>query len=602
MSEGSKSIWNKSGRGLNWLRAWLIVVAATFAVILAISFFLPGGPKTFDDWLVASFLLLFVSAIVATIFVGLWSLLRWMFSAKNFRRSLFAVACLATLIALFYAEEDWRGWHDWNQFKQKWEAKGEKFDWQSVEPPPVPDDQNFAMAPIFDATDKLANRKWRQAHQNPQPVNGNWWDTNLVDPLQIDVVDYGFHNGNYPTVGDWTSATMTDLRAWQDYYRRLAATTNEFPVPPQPQTPAQDILLALSKYDSTIQALHVASERPDSRFPLDYDDENPAEILLPHLADLKRCNQVLRLRAIAELRNGQSEKALADVKLMLRLTDSIRDEPFIICQLVRSANFQITLQPIYEGLAEQKWSDAQLADLGSALSKQDFLAGYELAVRGERNAHLKIIDWLEQKRSRSQQLLESEGSYNHDYYHDYMIGVISYLLPKGWFYQNEIALAQQEQQWILPVVDDAKQTVSPKMAHQANQAIEMNGRHSTPFNFLALRFLPALGPFAKRAAYTQASVDLARTAIALERYRLAHGDYPESLDALAPEFIEKVPHDVIGGGPLHYRLTSDGQFVLYSIGWNENDDGGVVVLNGPFGKSGGVNFNQGDWVWRYPQK
>ena len=71
-------------------------------------------------------------------------------------------------------------------------------------------------------------------------------------------------------------------------------------------------------------------------------------------------------------------------------------------------------------------------------------------------------------------------------------------------------------------------------------------------------------------------MDLARTAIALERYRLAHGEFPESLDALAPQFIAKVPHDVIGGQPLKYRRTADGQFVLYSVGWNETDDGGVV--------------------------
>ena len=65
-------------------------------------------------------------------------------------------------------------------------------------------------------------------------------------------------------------------------------------------------------------------------------------------------------------------------------------------------------------------------------------------------------------------------------------------------------------------------------------------------------------------------------AIALERYRLAHGEYPESLDVLAPQFMAKLPHDIINGQPLHYRRTSDGQFVLYSVGWNETDDGGVV--------------------------
>jgi subtilase family serine protease len=56
-----------------------------------------------------------------------------------------------------------------------------------------------------------------------------------------------------------------------------------------------------------------------------------------------------------------------------------------------------------------------------------------------------------------------------------------------------------------------------------------------------------------------------------------------------------LPHDIINGQPLHYRRTADGQFVLYSIGWNETDDGGVVVLNK--GSSSTVDINRGDWVW-----
>jgi hypothetical protein len=112
--------------------------------------------------------------------------------------------------------------------------------------------------------------------------------------------------------------------------------------------------------------------------------------------------------------------------------------------------------------------------------------------------------------------------------------------------------------------------------------------------------LPGLGRAAEKFACAQSSVDLARTAIALERYRLAHGEYPGSLDALAPQFMEKVPHDIIGGQPLHYRRTNDGQFVLYSVGWNETDDGGVVVF--AKGSTPSVDINQGDWVWRYPTR
>ena len=114
--------------------------------------------------------------------------------------------------------------------------------------------------------------------------------------------------------------------------------------------------------------------------------------------------------------------------------------------------------------------------------------------------------------------------------------------------------------------------------------------------------LPALGGAVKKFAYGQSSVNLARMAIALERYRLAHGEFPESLDALAPQFIAKLPHDVINGQPLHYRRTSDGQFVLYSVGWNETDDGGEVVVLTRKSRTPTVDINQGDWVWRYPAK
>ena len=46
-------------------------------------------------------------------------------------------------------------------------------------------------------------------------------------------------------------------------------------MPPQPQTPAADVLLALSKYDSTIEELRGAAALPASRFPLNYDSQDP---------------------------------------------------------------------------------------------------------------------------------------------------------------------------------------------------------------------------------------------------------------------------------------------------------------------------------------
>ena len=90
---------------------------------------------------------------------------------------------------------------------------------------------------------------------------------------------------------------------------------------------------------------------------------------------------------------------------------------------------------------------------------------------------------------------------------------------------------------------------------------------------------------------------------ALELYWHQHGRYPESLAALGPASLESLPHDLITGQPLHYRLTTDGRFVLYSVGWDEKDDGGMFPTT-VAGQSR-VNWKSnpdetGDWVWQYP--
>jgi len=505
-------------------------------------------------------------------------------------RTLFVLACLATLIALFYAEEDWRGWHAWNKFKHEWEAKGEKFDFASVVPPPVPDDQNFALTPI------VASCYSYILDRNGHEINPR--NTNVVDRMKMTVVQ----NDDWPTngTGDWRKSTVSDLKIWQQYYRALAAKTNEFPVPSQPQSPDADVLLALSKYDSTIEELRQAGGLPYSRFPLNYyDSKNPAAIFLPHLATLKHCSQVLQLRAMAELQNGQLEKALADVRLTLQLTDKIHTEPFLISHLVRIAMVNITLQPIWEGLAQHKWSDAQLTELDSELAKFDFLADYEFAIRGERGCDIGNIEILRNSHKLPFQCIRAISSLTggDSQMNNFQMFALAFG-PSGWFYQNELRFGRFYAKWYLPLADDKSQTVSPAAARTADAALEPEVQRQTPENSLEAMLLPSITPAAKKFAYAQTSVDLARVAIALERYRLAHGEFPEALDALAPQFIAKVPHDVIGGQPLKYRREASGQFVLYSVGWNETDDGGVVGLK----KDGTVDMDTGDWVWRYPQK
>lgn len=75
---------------------------------------------------------------------------------------------------------------------------------------------------------------------------------------------------------------------------------------------------------------------------------------------------------------------------------------------------------------------------------------------------------------------------------------------------------------------------------------------------------------AKTLAYTRT----ARTALAVERWRLKHdGHPPDSLSELVPELLPSVPIDPFGDHPLRYKTNGLG-YTIYSIGPDYEDNNG----------------------------
>ena len=127
---------------------------------------------------------------------------------------------------------------------------------------------------------------------------------------------------------------------------------------------------------------------------------------------------------------------------------------------------------------------------------------------------------------------------------------------------------------------------------RANASQNLSIGSFNPYKAIAKLVLPAFGCITK-GVQAQVVADEATTACALERYRLANGRYPDTLDKLVPAYLKIVPRDVAGGGTLQYCLKDDGLFLLYSGGSNGKDDGGKVFLQ----PNGRIDPNQGDWVW-----
>lgn len=99
---------------------------------------------------------------------------------------------------------------------------------------------------------------------------------------------------------------------------------------------------------------------------------------------------------------------------------------------------------------------------------------------------------------------------------------------------------------------------------------------------LTVMLMPAGGLACQAETRARTRDELGQLGFALTAYRADHSAYPESLDALAPRYIARVPRDLFNEQPLHYTRQADG-FLLYSVGANAMDDGGSTFDSQPAG-------------------
>lgn len=541
------------------------------------------------------------------------------------RTVFFAAVCLATLAALFYAVENWRGKKAWDSFQQEWEARGERFEFSAFVQPPRPDDQNFAMTPLLKALFDYA----------PTPAGLVWRDTNAyaransLDPFRHQAI----RALAKPDLVAWNRMERIDLETWQAYYRASNETArlpsemqerplplalkkrygladnidaasaaapaiiSEFPIAARPQKPAEDVLLALSRFDSEIAELRMASQCTFARYPIRYEDGWSA--LLPHLAALKGLVQTMELRSLAELELGRTDQALTDIQLSFYVADTLRKEPILISYLVRAALYNFILQPVWEGLADHRWTEPQLAALQRQLDQTNLVADFFEDIRGERAFSNHTVDQLIHQPRQIERLGMDSGSGSGG--RDIGVVLLEYG-PRGWLYQNKVVLNRLTQEQINLAENSVGRHSFSRDVPAGKPAWEIELERPRLANIMARMFMPAVDGALMKALRAQSVIDLARVACALERYRLAQGQFPERLDALAPRYLGQLPLDLMNGQSLVYRRANDGQFRLYSVGANGIDDDGIDPVTLRKLKHGAPRdkVESGDWVWNYP--
>lgn len=471
---------------------------------------------------------------------------------RIFRKLLILFVLVVLVLSVAGLEENWRGLHDWEAYVRDQKARHKIMDLRDMAPSHVPDDQNFAMTPLLAPIYKDGKENDDYAEM-------------LKRRFKLNLEN----NKKKPGTGDMAIGKPLDVVAWQDY---LGADPLEW----------------LKQFDPELREITEASRRPYCRFPLDYS--LGVEIQSKHFDPLQALTSLFQLRACAELRAGQNDAAWEDARTMLRIANHIGSQQMIIPMLVKITLWQKAMQVVWEGIAARAWTEPQLAALQDDLAGVDFLADLDKAFHSDRAAFNTTFANMFAKPQNPQP--------------DDTVGQMQKVTPNGLFYRNVLNLNLYYDNYLFKIADVPAHRVNRNISEALEK--DMEGLHTqhflgirifNPYKVLAAIAMPVMTALESKNALSQMRSEEAVVACALERHRLANGHYPASLQDLIPQFLKKVPLDVVDGQPLHYRLNADGSYLLYTDGWNGKDDGGTVVLRNDDSKK--VDIREGDWVWQF---
>jgi len=313
---------------------------------------------------------------------------------------------------------------------------------------------------------------------------------------------------------------------------------------------------AINQNRSQIDATCAAILSGPIQFNLDASAGNA--MLLPHLALLKNLTQILNDRAMLALHDGDRDAAWTNLMAATRLVTAWNPEPAEVSHLVRFGDAKLVFNAIWQGLQTHRWTDAQLASLQHEWATANYLN------------HLPEIQAF--RRASDLQMLEHEelGSENVEAeVYDDEKSLLLFYRDREIEFRDAVQATTWAQMRQMPGVTN-EIFFQPK--HHSRGMFQMRliqRRTRTQFERQGISFLAL-------AAETEAEHNVIVAALAVERFHGKYGRYPKTLQDLAPDFPELPLTDFMTGQPLHYRVTEDNRFLLYSVGLDCVDNGGKI--------------------------
>ena len=337
--------------------------------------------------------------------------------------------------------------------------------------------------------------------------------------------------------GDWS--IYHALTEGAEAFRKRGQDDSDLPEPEEVDAKVREKMSAMDEAFRTVEAARALNQGTPVQ---SYEQED----MLPVLTEVRMLANSIGAKAVFEARAGNLDAACAWLESGLHLANTMHNCPTLIVHQVR------------------------IACLGVALG-----AAEEVMNTTSAPLPLEASYWT---------LLDRAA--NPDALRNMLAGEAAYAMaqrmpmPRLFWSSNESKLID-----FYLELDDLSRVKSPKERRDLIGAIPVEQRFPmSPMNWMVPMLAPSLVRSIDAHDRISAQCDFVRLTAALLAWKREHGAYPDSLEALASTAPTSV--DPFSGEAYHYRREGEG-FLLYSVGPNRKDDGGMKV----------EKRDEGDIVW-----
>ncbi|MDB6073828.1 MAG: hypothetical protein JWO89_1468 [Verrucomicrobiaceae bacterium] len=472
-----------------------------------------------------------------------------------------ALALLLTVVAFCIVWVNWQGAHDWAQARARLVAEGEANTFDQLVPPLPPDELNFCAIPALRELCVILDH---------DPNKGS----PAMTRKQFSELSPAFHASNVAVepdvIGNFSTAPLPLIRQYLYEARGL-------PVPRASGNDARDLLAAMDVTRPLMKEMLAGVNRPQAHLLSQW---RGARLSLQGdygvtTRGVMGSGEAFALRARAALVAGDVAEAVGCVRVVLRLEQAFSNEPGLMGSLLAIVLASYSNQEIHRLVAAHALTDAQLVLLQKEAGERDLgtvtlrASRQELAMRLEmmelfealpfwrrgiewRSAHL-----MGRRHPRVMPLSWKEGLQQRAW--DAVLSV-----PGVWSGSKASLANELLERTVMPLRSNGVESLGSieDGLHRAARELPVydGRRHMVEGSLSVTEHL--LGDFALSEIILRQTL----LALALERYRLAHQDYPITLGDLVPSFTTAVPSDFHSGRQMHYERRDANGYELRGLG------------------------------------